>query len=95
MCFLIKYYSSTNILDIDDTVKFIKWKTGIDNIDSYVGVNIIKLYRNYLLEKRDNGYSFEKEYTSESSNGSYEEDRIKNKRSKIIKLIQNHLIKKH
>jgi hypothetical protein len=87
MCFLIKYYSSSNILDIDDTVTFIKWKTGIDNIDSGVNINIIKLYRNYLIEKR--------EYTSESSNGSSEEERTKNKRSKIIKLIQNHLTKKH
>jgi hypothetical protein len=95
MCFLIKYYSSTKILDIEDTVTFIKWKTGIDNIDSFVTMNIVKFYRNYLIEKRDAGYGFEKEYTSESSNGSSEEERIKNKRTKIIKLIQNHLIKKH
>lgn len=87
MCFLIKYYSSTKILDIEDTVTFIKWKTGIDNIDACVNTNIVKLYRNYLIEKR--------EYTSESSNGSSEEERIKNKRTKIIKLIQNHLTKKH
>jgi hypothetical protein len=87
MCFLIKYYSSTKILDIEDTVTFIKWKTGIDNIDSCVTMNIVKLYRNYLIEKR--------EYTSESSNSSSEKERIKNKRTKIIKLIQNHLTKKH
>ena len=91
MCFLIKYYSSKNILDIDDTVTFIKWKTRIDNVESYVDINIIKLYRNYLLEKKD----FEREYTSESSNNSSEEDRIKTKRNKIIKIIQNHLTKKH
>ncbi len=95
MCFLIKYYSSTNILDIEDTVTFIKWKTRIDNIESYVTMNIVKLYRNYLVEKRDFGYRSEKEYTSESSNVSSEEERIKNKRSTIIKLIQNHLTKKH
>lgn len=94
MCFLIKYYSSKNILDIDDTVTFIKWKTGIDNIDSCINMNIIKLYRNYLVERRDSGYGFEKEYTSESSNSSSEEERIKYKRSKIIKIIQNHLTKK-
>lgn len=90
MCFLIKYYSSTNILDIDDTVTFIKWKTGLTNIDSCINLNIIKLYRNYLIEKRDSGYG----YTSESSNTSSEEERTKNKRSKIIKIIQNHLTKK-
>ena len=64
-------------------------------MDSRVNINIIKLYRNYLIEKRDSGCVFGKEYTSESSNGSSEEERIKNKRSKIIKLIQNHLTKKH
>jgi hypothetical protein len=95
MCFLIKYYSSTNILDIDDTVTFIKWKTGIDNIDSCVDTNIIKLYRNYLIKKRDSGYGFGNGHTSESSNGSSDEERTKIKRTKIIKLIQNHLIKKH
>jgi hypothetical protein len=93
MCFLIKYYSSTKILDIDDTVTFIRWKTGIDNIDSCATLNLVKLYRNYLIMRRDSGC--EKEHTSESSNGSSEEDRIKNKRTKIIKLIQNHLTKKH
>jgi hypothetical protein len=95
MCFLIKYYSSTNILDIDDTVTFIKWKTGIDNIENRATINIIKLYRNYLIQQRDGGYVFDKEYTSESSNNSSEEDRLKVKRGKIIKLIQNHLTKKH
>jgi hypothetical protein len=95
MCFLIKYYSSTNILDIDDTVTFIKWKTGIDNIENRATINIIKLYRNYLIQQRDGGYVFDKEYTSESSNNSSEENRLKVKRGKIIKLIQNHLTKKH
>lgn len=89
MCFLIKYYSSTNILDIDDTVAFIKWKTGIDNIDLSINMNIVKLYRNYLIERS------ERENISDYSNVSSEEERIKNKRSGIIKIIQNHLIKKH
>lgn len=88
MCFLIKYYSSTNILDIDDTLTFIKWKTGIENIEC-ININIIKLYRNYLLDKK-NGSVYT---TSESS--SEEEERIKIKRNKIVKLIQNHITKKH
>ncbi len=100
MCFLIKYYSSTNILDIDDTITFIKWKTGIDNIEQCVDMNIIRLYRNYLLERRDYGREYTSEYSGGSSggsgsSGSSEEERIKNKRSKIIKIIQNHLTKKH
>ncbi len=98
MCFLIKYYSSKNILDIDDTVTYLKWKTGIDNIDSCANMNVIKLYRNYLIDKRDNGYGFDNEYTSESSNSSNsstEEERLKIKRGKIIKIIQSHLSKKH
>lgn len=87
MCFLIKYYSSTNILDIDDTITFIKWKTGIDNMEC-ININTIKLYRNYLLDKK-NGCVYT---TSESS--SEEEERIKIKRNKIVKLIQNHITKK-
>jgi hypothetical protein len=87
MCFLIKYYSSTNILDIDDTITFIKWKTGIDNMEC-ININTIKLYRNYLLDKKNvSVYT-----TSESS--SEEEERIKIKRNKIVKLIQNHITKK-
>ena len=88
MCFLIKYYSSNTILDIDSTLTFIKWKIGAENIEHNININLVKLYRNYLLTHR-----FESQNYSDSTN-STEEERILSKRSKIIKIIQNHLSKK-
>jgi hypothetical protein len=87
MCFLIKYYSSNTILDIDSTLAFIKWKIGAEHIEQMVNINLVKLYRNYLLTHR-----YESQYTSDSTNSnSTEEEHIISKRSKIIKIIQNHL----
>lgn len=90
MCFLIKYYSSNTILDIDSTLTFIKWKIRAENIEQNININLVKLYRNYLLTHRS-----DLQYNSDSTNSnSTEEERILSKRSKIIKIIQNHLSKK-
>jgi hypothetical protein len=90
MCFLIKYYSSNTILDMDSTLTFIKWKIGTENIENNVNINLVKLYRNYLLNNR-----FESQnYSNSTNSNSTEEERIISKRGKIIKIIQNHLSKK-
>lgn len=90
MCFLIKYYSSNTILDIDSTLAFIKWKIGTEHIEKTINIDLVKLYRNYLLTHR-----YEAQYTSDSTNSnSTEEERIISKRSKIIKIIQSHLSRK-
>jgi protein tyrosine/serine phosphatase len=91
MCFLIKYYSSNNILDINSTLAFVQWKTGKENVKQGININLVRLYRNYLLEHTSDRQRTIS--TSESSNNT-EEERVVSKRGKIIKLIQNQLTKK-
>jgi hypothetical protein len=95
LCFLIKYYNSNEILDLENAINFIKWKT---NIKSYSPANlyIVKLYRDYLVR-----CNFDKQYSSDSSNTSTstistgESEQIKlYKKSKIVGIIKNHFNRK-
>ena len=77
-CFLIKYYNSNNILEIDDVVRFIKWKTEYSINENNKNFGILKTYRDFLLKKPIQTVALEKV----------------NKKNKIINFIRNHLLSK-
>jgi hypothetical protein len=73
-CFLIKYYNSNNILEIEDAIRFIKWKTEYSINEDSKNFTILKAYRDFLLKKPIQIISLERE----------------DKKKKIVNFIRNH-----
>ena len=52
-CFLMKYYNSEQIINIDNVLRFIKWKTKQSfSEDSTPYFSLLKQYRNFLQVKK-------------------------------------------
>lgn len=75
-CFLMKYYDSENIINIDSILRFIKWKTNQTILKQTPNYSLLEQYRAFLINTNDH-----------TSKIKYKKQQ---KRGKIISIVRNH-----
>ena len=89
LCFLIKYYNSNEILEVENAINFIKWKTN-NKTFSPSNLYIVKKYRDYLVRcTYDKQYSNDSSNSSNSSTSDLEQLKVY-KKNKIVGIIKSH-----
>lgn len=81
-CFLMKYYDSENIINIDHVLRFIKWKTKQTITESTPNFSLIEQYRAYLLNSNQDSRDSRKKISFTSKK--------QQKQHKIVSIVRNH-----
>ena len=82
-CFLMKYYDSENIINIDSILRFIKWKTKQTILKETPNYSLLEQYRAFLLNTNNN-------INGKKRKIELSEYKKQQKKGKIISIVRNH-----